>query len=78
MISLLLSTPTTNADLTWLTTVCLWIARSIVLVVFCGFGLYRLVKGQSNEDARERAEGLSLIAVGGIIFAATFAIAAIF
>lgn len=78
ILSLFLTTPTTNADLTWLTNVCFWLARCVILAVFCGFGLYRVVKGQTNEDVRERTEGITLVAVGGVLFASTFAIAAIF
>lgn len=61
-------------DLKWLVQFCMWIARALVLLVFCGFGIYKAVKGQGEENAQEKNEGLQMIGLGAFIFAGTFAI----
>ena len=43
-----------------------------------GVGLVKIVKGKSDENPRDFAEGLAAIAIAGILFAATFAIEKIF
>ena len=55
-----------------------WVARSLILLLGCGYGLYLIVKGQSDENPRDLREGLTYIVGSGVIFAATFAIEKIF
>ena len=41
-------------------------------------GLIKIAQGVGNEDVRERNGGISLLVIGGALFAATFAIEALF
>ncbi len=65
-------------DLKWLVQFCLWIARSLILAIFCGFGILKMVKGHSEENPQMKSEGLEMIAMGAFIFAGTFAVEAAF
>ena len=78
MQDLLLFVTTGNSDLDWIVAVLLWIARCLVLGVFCGTGLYKFVKGVSDEQPSLTKEGLTLVVAGGAVFAASFALTAIF
>lgn len=55
-----------------------WIARALIIAVGGGVGLYKITSGKSNEDPKETNQGFISLAAGGIIFAATFAIEAVF
>lgn len=61
-----------------LTAILFWIARAVVIAVCGGVGLIMITKGKSDENPKEMNEGLVIIASAGIIFAATFAVQAIF
>ena len=61
-----------------LTAILLWIARAVIIAIGGGFGLVKITKGKSDENPKEMNEGFSIIAAAGIIFAATFAVQAIF
>ncbi len=54
------------------------IARTLIILVGGGVGLVKIVKGKTDENPRDFAEGLAAIAIAGILFAATFAIEKIF
>lgn len=41
-------------------------------------GLVKIAQGVGNEDVRERNGGISLLVIGGALFAATFAVEALF
>ena len=69
---------TENADLKSLVDILMWVGRCLVLAVFGGTGIVKAAKGQADENANQRNEGLALIACGGVLFAITFAIAGIF
>lgn len=55
-----------------------WIARAVIIAVGGGVSLIRIVKGKSDENPKEMYEGLVILAAAGVIFAATFAVQAIF
>lgn len=55
-----------------------WIARVVIIVVGGGISLIKIVKGKSDENPKEVNEGLAILASTGVIFAATFAVQAIF
>lgn len=61
-----------------LTAILFWIARAVVIAVGGGVGLIMITKGKSDENPKEMNEGLVIIASAGVIFAATFAVQAIF
>lgn len=61
-----------------LTGILFWIARVVILAVGGGVSLVKIVKGKSDENPKETNEGLVIIASAGVIFAATFAVQAIF
>ena len=65
-------------DMKWLVQFCMWIARSLILVIFCGFGILKCVKGHSEENPQMKSDGFQMIAMGAFIFAGTFAIEATF
>lgn len=69
---------TENADLKSLVDILMWVGRCLVLAVFGGTGVVKAAKGQADENPTMRNEGLILIACGGVLFAATFGIFAIF
>ena len=58
--------------------VIMWIARCLLLVVGGGFGLVMIVKGKTDEDPKKFAEGILAVVGAAVMFAATFAVAAIF
>lgn len=55
-----------------------WIARAVVVAVGGGVGIVKIVKGKSDENPRDTYDGLAILGAAGVIFAATFAIQAIF
>lgn len=55
-----------------------WLARTLVIAVGGGVGLFKITNGKSNEDPKETTQGLVSLVAGGVIFAATFAIEAAF
>ncbi len=65
-------------DLQWLVQFCLWIARSLILAIFWGFGILKVVQGNSEENPQKKSEGFEMIAMGAFIFAGTFAVEAAF
>ena len=76
--ALFIAGETGSNDLQWLVQLCLWIARSLILAVFCGFGILKFVQGHSEENPQKKSEGLEMIALGAFIFAGTFAVEAAF
>ena len=56
----------------------MYLARVVLLFVGCGVGIIKIVKGKSDENPRDMTEGFTVIGAAGAIFAATFAIEAIF
>ncbi len=67
-----------NSDLGALVSLLMWIGRCLVLAIFCGTGVVKVVKGQADERPEQKSEGFILIAAGGVLFAMTFAISGIF
>ncbi len=61
-----------------LTAILLWIARVVIIAVGGGISLIKITKGKSDENPKEFNEGLIILALSGVIFAATFAVQAIF
>lgn len=61
-----------------LVAILLWLSRAVIIAVGGGVSLIRIVKGRSDENPKETNEGLVILASAGVIFAATFAIEAIF
>lgn len=61
-----------------LTAILFWIARAVIIAIGGGVSLIRIVKGKSDENPKEMNEGLVILGSTGVIFAATFAIRAIF
>lgn len=55
-----------------------WIARVVLLLIGGGGGLFMIVKGKTEENPRDTQEGFLALAGAGVIFAATFAVQAIF
>lgn len=52
-----------------------WVVRAIILIVGLVPGLIKVVQGQSDENPRDRNNGLATIVVAGAAFAATFPLA---
>lgn len=61
-----------------LVTLVFWVVRIVVLGLTAIPGLVKIAQGVGNEDVRERNGGISLLVIGGALFAATFAIEALF
>ena len=61
-----------------LVTLVFWVVRIVVLGLTAISGLIKIAQGIGNEDVRERNGGISLMVIGGALFAATFAIEALF
>ena len=61
-----------------LVTLVFWVVRIVVLGLTAIPGLIKISQGIGNEDVRERNGGISLMVIGGALFAATFAIEALF
>lgn len=61
-----------------LVTLVFWVVRIVVLGLTAIPGLIKIAQGIGNEDVRERNGGISLMVIGGALFAATFAIEALF
>lgn len=61
-----------------LVTLVFWVVRIVVLGLTAIPGLIIIAQGIGNEDVRERNGGISLMVIGGALFAATFAIEALF
>ena len=61
-----------------LVTLVFWVVRIVVLGLTAIPGLVKIAQGVGNEDVRERKGGISLLVIGGALFAATFAIEALF
>ena len=56
----------------------MFIARALVITIGGSIGLYKVVKGKSDEAPLVLREGFVTIGAVGVIFAATFAIQALF
>lgn len=67
-----------STDLADLTSLFLWIARILILLVFGGAGLYKISKGRNDENPKEVNEGMYLLIGAGALFGITFAIVGIF
>lgn len=67
-----------STDLADLTSLFLWIARILILLVFGGAGLYKISKGRNDENPKEVNEGMYLLIGAGVLFGITFAIVGIF
>lgn len=67
-----------NQDMTDLVNLLMWIARSLVLLVFGSTGIVKIMKGQESENPNMRTEGITLVIAGAALFSATFALAGIF
>ena len=67
-----------NQDMTDLINLLMWIARSLVLLVFGSTGIVKIMKGQEEENPNMRTEGIALVIAGAVLFSATFALAGIF
>ncbi len=61
-----------------LTAILFWLARAVVIAVGGAVGIIKIVKGKSDENPKQMNEGLVILASAGVIFAATFAVQAIF
>ncbi len=61
-----------------LVTLVFWVVRIVVLGLTAIPRLIKIAQGIGNEDVRERNGGISLMVIGGALFAATFAIEALF
>ena len=61
-----------------LVTLVFWVVRIVVLGLTAIPGLIKIAQGIGNEDVRERNGGIALMVIGGALFAATFAIEALF
>lgn len=55
-----------------------WIARCVIIAVGGGVSIVKIVKGKADENPRDMNEGLTVLGAAGVVFAATFAIQAIF
>ena len=55
-----------------------WIARCVLLLFGGGGGLFMIVKGKTEENPRDTQEGFLALAGAAVLFAATFAVEAIF
>lgn len=64
--------------LTELLGILFWVARCILLLLGGGGGLFMIVKGKTEENPRDTQEGFFALCGAGVLFAATFAIEAIF
>lgn len=51
-------------------------ARTLIITLGGGLGLVKMVKGKSDENPRDFGEGLASIGAAGVLYAATFAVAA--
>lgn len=67
-----------STDLADLTSLFLWIARILILLVFGGAGLYKISKGRNDENPKEVNEGMYLLIGAGVLLGITFAIVGIF
>ena len=76
--SFIIATATTTDPLSDLIGIIFWIARAILLLMGGGGGVFMIVKGKTEENPRDFQEGMLAIVAGGVIFAATFAVQAIF
>lgn len=54
------------------------VARTLIILVGGGVGLVKIVKGKTDENPKDFAEGLAAVVIAGVLFAATFAIEKIF
>lgn len=61
-----------------LVTLVFWVVRIVVLGSTAIPGLVKIGQGVGNEDVRERNSGISLLVIGGALFAATFAVEKLF
>lgn len=61
-----------------LTAILFWIARAVVIAVGGGVSLIMITKGKADENPKQMNEGYVILTSAGIIFAATFAVQAIF
>lgn len=52
----------------------LWVVRGAVLIIGIIPALIKIVQGQSDENTRDRNNGITSIVISGLILAATFAI----
>lgn len=56
----------------------MFLARALVITIGGSIGLYKIVKGKSDEAPQISREGFVTVGAAGVIFAATFAIQALF
>ena len=61
-----------------LVTLVFWVVRIVVLGLTAIPGVIKVAQGVGNEDVRERNGGLSLLIIGGALFAGTFALEQLF
>lgn len=62
----------------YLTSLLLGIARALILVAGGAVGIYKVVKGRSDENPKEFHEGLIIVGAAGVLFAATYGVEVIF
>ncbi len=55
-----------------------WVARVLIIAIGGGIGLFKLVKGKSDENPKETTDGFGMLIATGLLFGASFAIEAIF
>lgn len=66
-------TATTN-PIEELTSILLWVARTIIVLLFGSVGTVKIVKGSADENPTERGQGFAILGGTGVVFAMTFAI----
>lgn len=50
------------------------VARVLLIVIGCGIGLIKIVKGKTDENPRDFFEGLAVIVIAAVLEAASFAV----
>lgn len=56
----------------------MWIARVLLIVIGGGYGVYSIVRSQTDENPKQFAEGVTSIIAAAVLFAASFAVEAVF
>ena len=57
-----------------LTSILLWVARTLIILFFGSVGTIKVVKGTADENPTERGLGFAMIGGAGVVVAMTFAI----
>lgn len=55
-----------------------WAGRCLLVLAGGCIGLIKIIKGKSEENPKDTTEGIAVIIIAGVLFAATFAVQAVF